>query len=281
MPEDAIAASCRYGAERAPRILGMQRRHAVVVLPITIALLCALVIPSTVRSVIRSRARAKIADAPTETNPTDLLWAADRSLRANFPIDFDSTVDEHGAFLSLHRPKKLEMIVLISSARSDIDDPRDLDRIMTKDLAGYATKTGATMSTTITVDGDCHAMPGVVSTATLSKPDNSDDIPLKVVSYSAQERAQLLLRVPRPRVPRRQGGARAPGHRQGDRSLRRRTTRRRRQGKRRRQPRHHQRTRYLHRAGHGAAGRLRPRCHPAPRRDDAPAHHHIQYATAP
>jgi hypothetical protein len=184
-PEDPIAASSRYGEERAPRILGMQRRHAVVVLPIAFALLCALVIPSTIRSVIRSRARAKIADATIDTELNASLQAPDRSLVAHFPADFESTVDEQGAFLSLHRPKKLEMIVLISSARSDIDDPRDLDRIMTKDLAAYATKTGATMSTTITVDGDCHAMPGVISTATLSKPDESDDIPLKVVSCSA------------------------------------------------------------------------------------------------
>jgi hypothetical protein len=77
------------------------------------------------------------------------------------------------------------MIVLISSARTDVDDPRDLDRIMTKDLAAYATKTGATMSTTITVDGECHGFPGVISTATLSKPDLRTDIPLKVVGCTA------------------------------------------------------------------------------------------------
>ena len=184
-PEDAIAASSRYGEQRAPRILGMPRKRAVVVLPIAFAVLCALAIPPTFRSVVRSRARAKIADATAEVARTETVLAPDGSLVVHFPADFESTVDEQGAFLSLHRPKKLEMIVLISTARTDIDDPRDLDRIMTKDLASYATKTGATMSTTITVDGDCHAMPGVVSTATLSKPDKSDDIPLKVVSCSA------------------------------------------------------------------------------------------------
>jgi hypothetical protein len=56
---------------------------------------------------------------------------------------------------------------------------------MTKDLVAYASKTGATMSTTITVDGECHGFAGVVSTATLSKPDESSDIPIKVVSCSA------------------------------------------------------------------------------------------------
>jgi hypothetical protein len=184
-PEDAIAASSRYGEARAPRILGMQRKHAVVVLPIAAALLVALVVPPTLRGIVARRARAKIADATTETARTESLEAPDRSLIAHFPADFESTLDEQGAFISLHRPKKLEMIVLISTARSDVDDPRDLDRIMTKDLIAYATKTGATMSTTITVDGECHGFPGVISTATLSKPDVRSDIPLKVTSCTA------------------------------------------------------------------------------------------------
>ena len=184
-PEDAIAASSRYGEERAPRILGMPRKRAVVVLPIAFALLCALVFPPTIRSVIRNRARAAIERVPTDTELTASLQAPDGSLVAHFPADFEATVDEQGAFLSLHRPKKLEMIVLISSSRTDVEDPRDLDRIMTKDLVAYATRTGGTMSTTITVDGDCHAMPGVISTATLSKPDKNDDLPLKVVGCSA------------------------------------------------------------------------------------------------
>ena len=184
-PEDPIAASSRYGEARAPKILGMQRKHAVVVLPVAAALLCALVIPPTFRGIMNRRARAKIADAPAETARTESLEAPDRSLVAHFPADFESTVDEQGAFISLHRPKKLEMLVLISTPRTDVDEPRDLDRIMSKDLAAYATKTGAAMSTTITVDGECHGFPGVISTSTLSKPEKSDDIPLKVVACSA------------------------------------------------------------------------------------------------
>lgn len=184
-PEDPIAASSRYGEERAPRVLGMQRKHAVIVFPVALALLAALIVPPTLRGAASRRARAKIADAPAETERNESLRSPDGSMIAHYPSDFDSTVDEQGAFISLHRPKKLEMVVLIATSRTDVDDARDLDRIMTKDLIAYAAKTGATMSTTITVDGECHGFPGVVSTATLSKPDESDDIPLKVTSCSA------------------------------------------------------------------------------------------------
>jgi hypothetical protein len=41
------------------------------------------------------------------------------------------------------------------------------------------------MSTTITVEGECHGFPGVVSTATLSKPEEAHDIPLKVSACTA------------------------------------------------------------------------------------------------
>ncbi len=49
--------------------------------------------------------------------PSRSIQAPDGSLVAHFPADFDATVDDQGAFLSLHRPTKLEMLVLILRRR--------------------------------------------------------------------------------------------------------------------------------------------------------------------
>ena len=186
IPDDAdVNASAPASAyERATRrkIFGMPLQRAAPLGAAMVGLLIAIAGPPAYRSVRSSRARAKIANTPAATERTEVLDAPDGSITAHYPADFDSTLDQHGAFISLHRPQKLEMIVLVSMPRTDLDDPRDLDRIMTKELEAFATRTGAAMSTTITVDGTCQGFPGVVSTAMLSKPDQSDDIPLKVAT---------------------------------------------------------------------------------------------------
>jgi hypothetical protein len=111
--------------------------------------------------------------------------APDQSIAAHFPADFDVAVDEQGAVLTLFRDPKMEMIVLISQPRTDLDDAADLDRIMMKGLFDYANRNGAVMSTTITHEGKCHDFDGVISTSTLSTPNKEGDIPQKVVGCSA------------------------------------------------------------------------------------------------
>lgn len=187
-PDDATVAAASAPARRL--VFGMPPARFAAVSAVALVLLAAVAGPPTYRSMLRSRAHAKIAAVPTETERTETLMAPDFSIAAHFPADFESTLDEQGAVISLHRPAKLEMIVLLSMPRTDLDDPRDLDRILMKDLATFATTSGSKMSTTITREGDCHGFPGVVSTATLSKPDDPEDVPRKVESCTLLRRGR-------------------------------------------------------------------------------------------